>query len=76
MELFIILLVIVGAIGFGVASVIVQARHNRMLAKERSIRQSLGLPVSNNAAVPSSSGSYGVTDTSSGFDCGADGGCD
>jgi hypothetical protein len=74
MEFFLILLVIIGAIG--VASYLAQARHYRVAANERAIRESLGLPVSNNAAVPSSSCSYGVTDTSSGFDCGADGGCD
>ena len=74
MEFFLILLVVIGAIA--VVSYFAQARHYRDSANERAIRQSLGLPVSKNAAAPTSGGSYGVTDTSSGFDCGADGGCD
>jgi hypothetical protein len=73
METYLILLAI-GAIA--VVSYFAQVRHYRAAKNERAIRKSLGLPVNNSAAAPTSGGSYGVTDTSSGFDCGADGGCD
>jgi hypothetical protein len=75
-NLLIILLVLVGAFVFGVASVIVQLRRNRLLAEERSVRQSLGLPVSNISAGSSNGGPHGAIDTSSGSDCGSIGGCD
>jgi predicted metal-dependent phosphoesterase TrpH len=76
MSFYVTAIVIVGAVGLGVVSVIAQTRHNRMMAKERSIRKSLGLPVSNSPEISSTSGGHGIVDVSSGSDCGSIGGCD
>jgi hypothetical protein len=76
MGFYIAFVVIVGAVGLGVVSVVAYERQNRMLAKERSIRKSLGLPVSNSPQIPSSAGGNGTVDVSSGSDCGSIGGCD